>query len=470
MVTVDLNRNAKQKAYFFKVLQCLAEYEQIQEDIKQGKCGPWPFVPIRFWHYGGAIRGGKTVVSFAILAFVLCKKYPGSRWHVIRASWSDLKLAMDSLRKIIHGARVRWRNSTDECYVEFLDMVPKNGTTPSRVYFKSENAARDKDLDGFKGLETNGFLGEQIEELMPATFNKMKERAGSYYIDPMPPAYVFTTFNPTYNWVKEMIHDKNMDGTLDLSHFVMYALSSDGDWVTQDQMDSWNQMDEESKARFILGSWEFKVEGQFAYAFGDHLIEPSIDINSNIDIWLSFDFNVDPMTCVVMQTDYASFVHFPLEFRIPNSDTYALCEEINRKLGHLRHRFIVTGDASGNNRNSAARGGQSHYQIIQEQLKISSSQFKMLSSNPLISVSRVFCNSVLQKFPRVRFSKVGCPYLIKDLRFVMTGKDEEGKLKIQKTGWNKLANVDNALLGHLLDGWRYVLHKALPSWLRIPKS
>ena len=55
---------------------------------------------------------------------------------------------------------------------------------------------QDPELKSFLGLETNGVFIEQGEEASPELWQKAIERAGSWYIDPMPPAFVFLTSNP----------------------------------------------------------------------------------------------------------------------------------------------------------------------------------------------------------------------------------------------------------------------------------
>ncbi|WP_323162251.1 hypothetical protein, partial [Pseudomonas fluorescens] len=49
----------------------------------------------------------------------------------------------------------------------------------SQIIFLGENYADDKELNRFKGLEVNGFLLEEINELQQKTFYKCIERAGS---------------------------------------------------------------------------------------------------------------------------------------------------------------------------------------------------------------------------------------------------------------------------------------------------
>jgi hypothetical protein len=190
MVTVDLRRNEKQAAYFYRVLATLATHDKEQEEGREAGDDA-----LRFFHYGGGIRGGKTFVSLAI-GCIIAKRYPGSKGVIIRRTWTDLQTnTIPQFKRVTEGtAGIRWRKSKDDYYAEF-----QNG---SKISFMSENADRDPDMNRFKGLEANWFLLEQLEELRKETYDKCKERAGSLYLPKMPPALIFDTFNPTYNWVK----------------------------------------------------------------------------------------------------------------------------------------------------------------------------------------------------------------------------------------------------------------------------
>ena len=173
------------------------------------------------------------------------------------------------------------------------------------------------------------------------------------------------------------------------------------------------------------------------------------------------------MTCVLAQTDYHSFIRVIKEFRIPDSDTYGMCEAIKPYILGYEPNTIVTGDASGKNRMAGTKGHINNYQIIKEQLGVT--RFQVPSVNPLISDSRPFFNSLLQRLPEFVLDE-SCEYSIKDLKYVLVGTDPDGNMGIQKAGINEYLGVDNKTLGHLLDCLRYLAHTTFTDWLSIPKS
>lgn len=409
-----------------------------------------------------------TYVCLFILV-MLCKIYKGSRWVVVRETGTSLQATtIPSLKKILKFTRCKWSSKAGDKYVEF-----PNG---SRIIFMAEMFNSDKELDRFKGLECNGFLLEQVEELQEQTFMKCIERSGSWYdCEMMPPPFVFATFNPTFNWVKTKIYDTHKLGKLLKPYYFLEAFPKDNPFVTEEQWRQWELLDDISKALFIEGLWEVPIDGTFFHEFKSAMHIRETPFIPAMDLLLSFDFNVDPMTCIAAQIHYdkhdrqRSFVRVLKEYRIKNSDTYRLCDEIIADWSEYNPYYVVTGDASGKNRQSATFGAINHYDIIQNKLGLKMQQIRLLNVNPGISESRTFCNSILKHVGECSVNPM-CEYLIKDLRFVETMRDKDGKLAIKKTGINKYASMSNEEMTHLGDTFRYLLHAFMTDWIKIHRS
>lgn len=463
-VAIDLTRNLKQAEFIGDVLLEIAAAQQPGKVKAPG---------YRVLHYGGAITGGKTIGGLSAVV-LLAKAFPRSRWHVVRASFPDIRrTVLPSLDKVIAGATVRWRRTADDFYFEL-----SNG---SRVYMFAENFTRDKDLNRWKGLETNGFLFEQLEEIQEATYFKALERAGRWYnVDgPMPPNMILSTFNPTWNWVKEKIFDKAVAGTLPADEKFIKALPTDNPHVTAEQWRAWKKMPPDVYERFILGQWEIEVKGAFLNMFDtDTHTCTGLSYRSAWELWISFDFNVDPMTAIVFQTDGERFFHVLKEYRIGDDETrgeggdvFAVCDEIKKDWWHLRPIVRITGDATGDNRMAGVRGALSQYRLISEQLALDiDDDFVIPGRNPFIADSRIYCNSVIRWLPDFKIDRERCPWLVKDCRFVQVGKDREGKVAKQLDGINPYTNMDARDMGHLLDCLRYGVHVALPDFMEIHRS
>lgn len=182
----------------------------------------------------------------------------------------------------------------------------------------------------------------------------------------------------------------------------------------------------------------------FAYSFDAHKHVGKTELPKiSLPLDLSFDFNVDPITCIASQhLPDKSQIRIHKEFRLRNSDIYELCDTIIAEYGD-NYFFRVTGDASGNNRSAMVGDNLNYYKIIMKRLDLAQEgQIFVPSANPLHKNSRVLTNSLLKRHPDLLIDE-SCEYLIADLKFVEC--KENGEIDKDK----------NKHQGHLVDCLRY---------------
>lgn len=399
-----------------------------------------------FLTYGGAMGGGKSFVSFALL-ITLCRIYPNSKWVVIRDSIPTLKrTALETFKKLCPYDLLKGFNQVD------LTATFNNG---SRIIFMAEDWINDKDFDRFKGLEVNGFLLEQIEELQEGLLDVCLLRAGRHRISPMPRPVILATVNPTQNWVKSKIYEPYTKGTLPEDWFYLPATIVDNPELSGDPvyMANLRRLDPLTYRRHVEGDWSaFTVDRPFAYAFDPDKHIGECNYNPARELCLSFDFNVDPITCVVAQHDgIGEGIRFIREYRLSNSDIYELCDRI--KADYPGALLLITGDATGAARSALTRGMLNYYTVIKQELGIGHGQMLQPRINPPHKDSRVLCNSLLSNADMLIDNS--CKYLIEDLRYVEVKDDGE------------IDKGKDAQRSHLLDGWRYYLHTFHGKFLKL---
>lgn len=213
-----------------------------------------------------------------------------------------------------------------------------------------------------------------------------------------------------------------------------------------------NQLDEATfRCEFLAEDVSLAVN-KFIYSFNreKHIIL-GLQGWDHLPIILSWDFNVEPITCLAGQCDGIKSVRILDEFRLINSDVEELCARIWTKYGG--RFFWVTGDASGQNR-TALKRDLNFYKEIKRCLRLQMTQFKVPAVNPPIKNSRVLCNSLLARHVDYHFSdKV--PFLILDIE--ETEVDEHGQIEKGK----------DKHMSHLLDCWRYFNNSFLSKFLDI---
>ena len=369
---IDLSKNEKQKEYFNTAMQAC--------DRMNG---------YKYFAYGGAIRGGKSYVT-AFILMQLAMKYKGTRWHVIRQDMPVLEnTTIATFQKLI-GFSKDWTWSRNKA---MYHLTYKNG---SKIFFKGENIVNDPLLNDFLGLETNGIWLEQAEELSEKMWEKALERTGSWYVEDMPPAFIFLTFNPTQNWVKQKFFEPWVKGTLQEPFYYMPALPKDNPFVTADQWAQWEKMAKPYHQQFVEGNWNDLNDRHnlwaFAYNASKHGGQP--ELNPFEIVYLSFDFNVNPMCCVVIQYYNQRIVVLEV-IKLPDSGTEQMCDYI-RMSKYARCSFKVTGDASGRARDASQIDNQHNYTIIGRKLSLNPMQFHVPSVNPPIEKNKVLMNALLQ--------------------------------------------------------------------------
>lgn len=202
---------------------------------------------------GGSIRSGKTIGCLEV-GYVLCKIFPGSRWAVIRES-------LPTLRRTTLPSF--WRTCPQPFFhttrFNRQDMVA-TAANGSEILFISESISDDPDLLRFGGLEVNGFILEQAEEVQPKTYYKCIERAGSWNINPMPPPLVLLNCNPHQGYLKKEFYTPYTAGKLKAPYlFIPALIEHNKKNLSPAYLESLEQLAVKAPGlyrRMILGSWD----------------------------------------------------------------------------------------------------------------------------------------------------------------------------------------------------------------------
>jgi hypothetical protein len=190
-----------------------------------------------------------------------------------------------------------------------------------------------------------------------------------------------------------------------------------------------NTLDPETAKQEIYGEFLDHAVKPFMYCWDESLIRDDLEYQPELAVYLSFDFNVDPCTCLVWQ-EGRDWIYYIDEIFLDNSDIYEVCDVINAK--YPGAHFLITGDASGRNRNAALKGRKNFYIIIKDKLNLKDAQITLPGKNPPIANSRILCNSILARHGSVYFSATGCKETIKDCKYVEVndkGEKDGGKNK-----------------------------------------
>jgi hypothetical protein len=249
----------------------------------------------KYLMYGGSIRSGKTFLVVA-LAILLAKAFPGSRWAMVRRDLPTLRRNLLPVFEKLRGefcAPVNQSTWTSKC---------ANG---SEIIFFTESIDTDPDLNRWKGLEVNGFVLEEANELRDKTFPMAQSRAGAWVIPAskdnptpqQPPPLILLTVNPAPGWVRRVFYDPWRAGVLQAPYFFQQALVSDNPYLPKEYLESLENLPELEYRRYVKGDWD-TVEGaafeELSNALITHLITgeelAQFVVKPWWSMWSSFDW------------------------------------------------------------------------------------------------------------------------------------------------------------------------------------
>jgi len=204
----------------------------------------------------------------------------------------------------------------------------------------------------------------------------------------------------------------------------------------------------------LKGLWGIEEnKSPFFYAFDEnkHVSKVTLLPNKDLPLYLSFDFNIDPATCVVSQFHEGSFINILKSYKINNCTLKELLTRI--KSDYPGYVYVITSDPAGGSRNAGYDSiDTTMHKIIRTNLNLGLSQLHKpmlnFTRNNAWQELRIFCNNILQNHPNINICPVNCKELIHDLTIATT---IEGSDKMHKTSGNTEYGM------HLTDCFMYTL-------------
>lgn len=373
--------------------------------------------------YGGAIRGGKTYAALGGL-LMLCKIFPRSKWVVCRKDLERIKTTvLPTFNNIVPPQFVKQEPTSHNSW----EFKATNGST---IKFFAENIDKDKELKRFRGLEYDGIVFEETD-ISRKTFYMGIQRCGTWRMKERmegknkAPSLVICTSNPQRGWVKNDIYDKHIRGTLNPNWKYIKATVWDNlkyigqDWIDQQK----ENLPAEEFSMMVEGDWNVNLnERPFFYTFKKerHTHNIDIDILPEYALWLSFDFNVNPCTCIVGQLLHDR-LHIIKEYRV-NGGTEELLERIKH---YENYSLYITGDRSARSNSTNSRANDLNH--IQRIFPSADYKFYPKSNGNHIHSRRICCSVFNSIDDSVIISRNGCPVLCGELQDAET--NPQGGLK-----------------------------------------
>lgn len=391
------------------------------------------------------------------------KSFSAAQKEIICAALGSIKTLV--IRKVGNTLR-------DSVIPSFRNRIEELGYAEQYTYNKTDRTLTCKETGSqivFRGLDDpdklksfeglTRILVEEAAELDFEDFLELNRRArGKQDIQ------ITLTFNPVdeEHWLKKHFFDReHADAT------IIHSTYKDNNHLTEQDREQIEQLrlyDNNQYRIYALGEWGIKHNTlPWLHSFDkERHIAESLPVLAGFPIYLSFDFNRNPLTCIAIQMSNNrggrdSFVHFVKEF----SGTYTL-EEICRHIliTFQGHTIFVTGDASGRRGDLSMedRNG-SYYTLIQNYLNLSRGQMHVFSSNMRHSDSWQLINTLFTSYPRIQLSRQACPLLINDCTIARIDEDSDLHGTLRKD--RNLFKMD------LFDAMRYFFQRYFSDYANI---
>lgn len=263
----------------------------------------------------------------------------------------------------------------------------------------SENYADDKELDTFKGLEVNGFLLEELNEIQEKTFNKCIERAGSHIIEKMPPPLILATCNPSNNWVKTKIYNAWKLNSLPKNWLYIPSKITDNPFIPKEYIENLKTMPVYEYEVFVNGNWDLqeKTGAEFYKYFNLDKHVKHCEYNPKLPLHISWDENVNPyLPCGIFQVqgDEIRFIDLILG-RNPNNTIKDVCKEFKMRYKNHREGLFVYGDATSQKEDVKQQKGYNFFSVVLNELKEYNPVKRVPQANPSVVMRGQFFNAVL---------------------------------------------------------------------------
>jgi len=398
--------------------------------------------------YGGSIRGGKSYWG-CLMIISYCFKYPNSRWLMMRASVPTLTR---TLLVTFNELLAKGFNQYVTNYNKQTNVLTWNNG--SEIIFMAENYANDKDLNRFKGLEINGAFIDEVNEIQEVTFDKIIERAGSWFHAGDINAKILMSCNPANNWVKKRFYDKFKNGSLPDKVAYVPAKITDNPHIPQSYYNSLKLLPTYQYEVFVNGNWDIqlKVGGEFYKCFelDKHVYE--LEYNDKLPLHISWDDNVNPYLPMGIYQIEGKTIRCIDEIAgvTPSNTVKAVCMEFIRKYPAHNAGLFVYGDATAQKEDTKMEKGYNFYRLITDHLKDYKPQLRVLKSNPSVVMRGNWINTVMENEIgglRIEINK-SCTNTINDL--ILTKEAPDGT-KNKEMETNATTKVRFQKVGHFSD-------------------
>lgn len=308
--------------------------------------------------YQGGFGSGKTFVG-SLIGICLCLKYAGIRGLVGAMTYTLLRdttltqyLEHLDAFGFVDGVHYEYKKSEDK-------LIFKNGSEILFRHLQEPNKLKSLNL-GFVELE-------EMSDTPKATFDmllsRLRQARRPEWLEMGFKYRLFghTNPEPAKGWIWKYFVEEKHD-----NYRLIQAPTTQNKFLAPDYVEGLKEVYDPEYYRInVLGEFGDYTSGLIVKGFNNENVK-ELHYVDNIDLHLTWDFNVDPMSCIVAHIINEK-VYYIDEFVLENTTTQGTIDEVIKKYNKHRGRIIINGDASGDNRSTQSE--YTNYVIIRNALR-----------------------------------------------------------------------------------------------------
>ena len=364
--------------------------------------------------YQGGYGSGKTWCG-SLLGILLATKYAGSK-GLVGAKEYELVRKTTLVSYLEHLDSMGFLLGRDYTYNK-IDKIIRfaNG---SEILFSALD-----DPEKYKSLNLHWAEIEEASQISDSSFKQLLGRLRNTYIGKDWEDFRYRLFGhtnpqPDKGWIWQRFVENKQD-----NYRLIIAPTTNNIYLPEHYVESLKEsFDEEYYKINVLGEFGDYASGLVVKGFNQDNIK-ELHYIDDLPLHLTWDFNVDPMSCVCAHVTNGKVFYFD-EFILENSSTQRTIDAVIEKYPNHKGDIIINGDASGDNRSTQSE--VSNYIIIKNALKAhypeNKIKFHLRPYNPPIknriaAFNAMICNSKGER--RAFFDKKlkWCLYNVYNLKY-----------------------------------------------------
>lgn len=306
--------------------------------------------------YQGGFGSGKTF-SGSLLGVGLCLRYAGIRGLVGAQTYTllrdtTMKQYFEHLDKMGFKQGYHYNFSKADEILTF-----KNGSEILFRHLSEPNKLKSLNL-GFVELEE---MSDTPESTFLMLLSRLRQEIKPEWKDFQYRLFGHTNPEPAKGWIyKHFVENKQENYRL------IIAPTTQNKFLDKGYVESLkNAYDEQYYKINVLGEFGDYTSGLVVKGFTNDNIKP-ISYQPDMDLHLTWDFNVDPMSCICAHKTADKVFYFD-EFILENASTEMTINEVIKRYPNHKGSIVINGDASGDNRSTQSE--RTNYVIIRNALR-----------------------------------------------------------------------------------------------------